>query len=318
MSKANHNKIAIFLLNVFLMLILSGCIAQTHHREQSSIRETILKLTEEQIVDNLIRCREGYPMIHIKYKTIEGTVTLNKSGGISSNRNESSSVIDDLFGFSAESKQTNALKLVAEPVYNNSAIYDLYKNAADKLILEGRVPDDLQEIEVIRRRFNGKNYYILLKCKEQKKAFGELCYNILNADLSVPEKKVIKISEVTCKEYREDASNVPKPGIIEVTFEFDKKVRNVESKMKLSKEIDKLPMIYKLDIVEDPNTKYGEMTSKLVYIYQKEVDNIDPNDLVEKLKDKEVEINTDFKIEYPEQGILEQILEELKVIRLKD
>jgi hypothetical protein len=98
---------------------LVGCRAQQLRCDQDKFRSVVLEMHTNQIMDNLIRARQGLPIIQMDYIHIIGTVTHKGNTDLSGSQQAVGSlgaVITNLFGWGAGASQENQLGVTGEPV----------------------------------------------------------------------------------------------------------------------------------------------------------------------------------------------------------
>jgi hypothetical protein len=100
------------------------------------MRTALLDLYTNQIMDNLIRAYNGYPIVQLDYSDITGTVTHNSNASHGGNqsletlRNEFAITtlrqFTSFFEYSIGGSQENQLTITANPVLNNNEVYNAY------------------------------------------------------------------------------------------------------------------------------------------------------------------------------------------------
>ena len=135
-----HRKPALLLLGVALLAANPGCRSQQLAKDQDQIRDAVLDLQTNQIMDNLIRIRKGLPIIHMDYIHMTGTVTNTGNGTLGGSQTTLTNrfltapataatirrAFTNVFNHSASATQVNQLTLTAEPVTNSSSVYNAY------------------------------------------------------------------------------------------------------------------------------------------------------------------------------------------------
>jgi hypothetical protein len=119
---------------------LSGCAVHEVHKDHDLIRKTLLDLYTNQVMDNLVRCANGMPIIQLDYNNASATVTItNNIGGSDSQAVTSSNVLalpaatasltrtilTTLMG-NASSSNGNQVAVTATPVTTSNEVYDAY------------------------------------------------------------------------------------------------------------------------------------------------------------------------------------------------
>lgn len=132
------------LIAVLLLASLScGCRSTQLARDQDAIRSCVLDLHTNQIMDNLVRAKNGLPILQLDYTHMTGTITQIESANagttqvISNDRR--TPFQDNITSFAAITRvltntytgglgasQTNQLTITAEPVTNSPDVYNAY------------------------------------------------------------------------------------------------------------------------------------------------------------------------------------------------
>jgi hypothetical protein len=120
-------------------LLLSGCRAQLLESDQVEIRQSLLDMYQDEVMDNLIRTELRLPVIEVDYRTMTGTVTSLTKGtaGYSQTMTHNGFAgsggptvpirqISAVPTFGAEQDNTVQLTLTGEPVCDPT-IYDAYE-----------------------------------------------------------------------------------------------------------------------------------------------------------------------------------------------
>src|SRR5262245_15823201 len=74
----------------------SGCAAQRVHRDQNQIRDVLLDLYTDKLIDNLIRAYNGQPFIQVDYANLGSTVTFTGNGGVNGGEDINHSKVTNL------------------------------------------------------------------------------------------------------------------------------------------------------------------------------------------------------------------------------
>ncbi len=135
-----------------VLIVLTGVSACTSNRlayDHRVMRDELLKLYDEQLMDNLIRAYNGQPLLQIKYGVIDGTSTTNAelSGTIS---DDDKAVINfganneftdsDSTGGTGKVEITSEMKIAGTPVLNDQELIDEYRNFAEKFLQQTSDP----------------------------------------------------------------------------------------------------------------------------------------------------------------------------------
>jgi hypothetical protein len=119
------------------LLLFGGCKAHILENDQIQIRESLLDMYQDEVMDNLIRTKLYLPVIQVDYRTMTGTATSLTKGNASFNQEEDSShltlpsasvpahALKSTSFFGAEQDLTTQLTLTGEPVCDDS-VYEAY------------------------------------------------------------------------------------------------------------------------------------------------------------------------------------------------
>jgi hypothetical protein len=141
-------RISLVLMLLVIVPALAGCRSQQLQRDQVAIRETLLDLETNQIMDNLIRIRNNMPILHVDYNKLISKVTQKRSGEVGGSYQD---VIAGAItrGFSPEvsGEQNQELSMEGEPIRGKPEIYLAYIDYAKKddyLCVTSYEPTDAQ------------------------------------------------------------------------------------------------------------------------------------------------------------------------------
>jgi hypothetical protein len=133
-----------FWLGTLILATTVGCRSTQLANDQDHIRQAVLELHTTQIIDNLVRLDKGLPIVQLDYLHMTGTITQNEQGTfgggqttVSTSSEHFPAVITtsiaafsraftNTFSYSTQAGQTNQLTITAEPVTNNSELYNAY------------------------------------------------------------------------------------------------------------------------------------------------------------------------------------------------
>lgn len=119
-------------------VVLCGCRAAQIQSDQDRFRSALLDMLTNQVMDNLVRAHNGYPIIQLDYTRATGTVShsaaANLGGGLSVSDDRTIAgaaitvgrYITDSLSYGISGDQYNQLTVTAEPVLNNNEVYDAY------------------------------------------------------------------------------------------------------------------------------------------------------------------------------------------------
>lgn len=162
---------------------LAGCRAGQLRQDQTEIRNTLLRLYEDQVMDNLIRTRNFLPIVQIDYSKITGTIEHNAGGQAGGSQQVTDSsyaavpagaaapaaaafpirrAVQDIVNFGASASQKNQLTITGEPVIVSNDVYDAYLEylaIPDRLLAADKLPEDMDTVH-LWRRFGNMYYWI--------------------------------------------------------------------------------------------------------------------------------------------------------------
>lgn len=119
----------------------AGCRSVELAHDQDHIRAAVMELHTNQIMDNLIRYRQGLPILQLDYLHMTGTVTDTKTGSLGGTQtlvtNKSLTVpttaltigrmFTNVFTWNALATKVNQLTITAEPVTSSPEVYKAYQ-----------------------------------------------------------------------------------------------------------------------------------------------------------------------------------------------
>jgi hypothetical protein len=127
---------------VVLCSFASGCRSAQLKKDQDCMRGALLDLYTNQIMDNLIRASNGYPIVQLDYSDITGTITQNSNASYGGNQNLETGrnevgittlrQFTNFFDYSIGGSQENQLTITANPVLNNNEVYNAYLEFLEK------------------------------------------------------------------------------------------------------------------------------------------------------------------------------------------
>jgi hypothetical protein len=113
-----------------LLMGFVGCKAQQLQNDQDYIRQTVLQLQEDQLMDNLVRAQNGLPILHLDYSRMTGTVTLNANASLGGSQSAGSGIMN-VIQWSTGASNQQVLTVTADPVLENNEVYDAYLQFID-------------------------------------------------------------------------------------------------------------------------------------------------------------------------------------------
>jgi len=120
------------------VLLLGGCRAEILEHDQIAIRQALLDMYQDEVMDNLIRTKLMLPVIQVDYRTMTGTISSTTKANGSYSREGDTNVFSGLSGntplhatksipfFGGEQDENTQLTLTGEPVCDES-VYGAYE-----------------------------------------------------------------------------------------------------------------------------------------------------------------------------------------------
>lgn len=160
---------------LYISLSLLGCRSVQLGIDQSNMRDTLLNLYQEQVLDNLVRTHLNYPILQIDYSNITGTVGQTASGNLGQTNTKTNNtpmqgatgavfnkVRTYVLSYGGSTSQTSQLTMTGQPVINEDSVYQAYVDALKKY------PDIIKRADGPLRRgeyhlthqFQGVTWYV--------------------------------------------------------------------------------------------------------------------------------------------------------------
>ncbi|MDA0588476.1 MAG: hypothetical protein O2820_11195 [Planctomycetota bacterium] len=162
-----HLRSTSMMLALLLLTAATGCRSARLSYDGNEVRGAMLQLYEDQAMDNLIRVRRNQPIVHLEFKgvTVQETDSLAASYGSTQNSGRAlaaaaARTISTGWNGSANASNQARVSYEAEPLNNDTGIYDLYREFADNVcfLCEG---SELPEWGVhLYRKHDGYYYWI--------------------------------------------------------------------------------------------------------------------------------------------------------------
>jgi hypothetical protein len=120
------------------VLLLGGCRAEILQHDQMAIRESLLEMYQDEVMDNLIRTKLMLPVIEVDYRTMTGTISSYSKANASYSREGDTNIFTGASGntplhsvksipiFGGEQDETTQLTLTGEPVCDET-VYAAYE-----------------------------------------------------------------------------------------------------------------------------------------------------------------------------------------------
>jgi hypothetical protein len=168
------------LLAMIFGALSSGCLSKQVAQDGVGVRQAMLDIYTDQIMDNLIRAKNNMPFVQLKYSSIQVNDVIDMSGNgtidqsISTVRNlviagASRTVLKDYKeGVTGDFKRT--MNFTADPVTDSNDVYDKYIDFAKKymMVTEGKPPCSVH----IMKKCGHKYYWVPCDAGEE---FLKLC-----------------------------------------------------------------------------------------------------------------------------------------------
>jgi len=120
---------------LMLAAAISGCRSYQLRNDQDKMRQALLDLYTNQLMDNLVRAHNGLPFVQLDYTNMTGTVTQDASGSFNQDQtlaNNRSAVAATVRNFTnvvrvgLSSSERMQLTITGSPVLNNNEVYNAY------------------------------------------------------------------------------------------------------------------------------------------------------------------------------------------------
>lgn len=217
---------------------MSGCAVHEVHKDHDLIRTTLLDLYTNQIIDNLIRAKNGMPIIQLDYSQATAMVTITNSIAGSDSQAVTASnlltipaatlaatrtILTTLMG-NLGNMNANQVTIAASPQITSNEVYDAYLQFLD----EDKNPGSLMVTDDppnpgdahICRKCNGKYYWVPV-------SYQNLFFKLALLTTAQRGKSLVAPDEfftVTLKEVTNNEDNKTFPGISrKLTLTLDNK-----------------------------------------------------------------------------------------------
>jgi hypothetical protein len=158
--------------------VLSGCAVHEVHKDHDLIRSTLLDLYTNQIIDNLVRAKNGMPIIQLDYTQASAMVTITNSISGSDAQAVTASnlltipaatlaatrtIMTTLMG-SLGNMNANQVTIGAVPLITSNEVYDAYLQFLDdaknpgSLMVTNEAPEP--GLAHVCKKCNGKYYWV--------------------------------------------------------------------------------------------------------------------------------------------------------------
>jgi hypothetical protein len=146
------------------------------------MRDTLLDLYEQQVLDNLVRTKLKYPIVQIDYSNLTGTLSQAASGNVGGAEtrvhNTSGTVVGtflrrvatSVFNYSVGASQTAQLAMTGQPVVATDSVYKAYVDAIarDEDLVKKATGPLAAGTYHLAHKFNDEVWYVPI---EKKAAF---------------------------------------------------------------------------------------------------------------------------------------------------
>ncbi len=159
---------------VWILVGVVGCRAGQLGNDQANMRETLLNLYQEQVLDNLVRAKLHYPIVQIDYSNVTGTMTQTASATvgqtISTTRNSPEGTVGSflrrvfvyVYNFGGTASENAQLAMTGQPVISVDSVYQAYLDALAKdpnivMSAERTPPKGMYHL---LHKFQGETWYV--------------------------------------------------------------------------------------------------------------------------------------------------------------
>lgn len=269
-------------------------------------------------MDNLIRTKRGYPILHLDYSRMTGTITQN-ANAMAGGSQTAAAIISNVVNWGVGGSQQQVLTVTADPVININEVYNAYLQFID----EGKLAVTCDEpacgdAHICRKC--GEYYYWIPNAYAADFLRLHLVTSVQRGQpLSVP--KNFKSQIVTTVG---DPVQIDQTPIYQLVIRLDeqKKVPNDGGFLKVSlkgiqREID--VAYYKSQMPGDEAVDYGKPTDRLI-VYVNTMDiGLTAKEIAAELSGKEIDLFLDNHRPTVKstQDLIESIRDDLHLIRIQ-
>jgi len=265
-----------------------GCLARQVAHDGIGLRQAILDMYTDQVMDNLIRARNNMPFVQLKYSQIQvnDSNDLSASAAIDQTINTVRSLVmaagtrtlNNDYRAAITGDQRRVMNFTADPVTDQNDVYQRFLDFArdpNLLVVSDRLPPC--PVHVVRKC--GKLYYWVPV--EAGPAFLELCMRTTfmrgkDDGPIIPAAFAVRVADV------EKPRPVPKEDILNATLVFDKPVPNGEGLLVVDLADGRAARIGLLRVYKDVEGKpvdLGRPTTRLEAQWFPVKDRVQPDDL---------------------------------------
>ncbi len=117
---------------------LCGCSGTQMRYNHTTVRDAMMRYEDDQIMDNLIRAKNGYSIMHFEIKSLNSTVDTNVSANISGGQTvehtsslagavlTAAETVTRPLSFSATPERKSQMNVDSAPIQDKDALYDAY------------------------------------------------------------------------------------------------------------------------------------------------------------------------------------------------
>jgi len=165
--------------SIGLLATMVGCGTTQMGWNHAQLRSVMLTYTEDQIMDNLIRSYNRFPIIHLDLNSVDSTVDTSLSGTVNGGQsivNQGAAAISAVtrpLTFALTPTRKNLLVVTMKPQLNANEVYTAYKvfsQAPGRIVAGSSLPSDEADFEDrahIFRRWQGQFYWIPNKFRNE-------------------------------------------------------------------------------------------------------------------------------------------------------
>jgi len=254
-----HNRL---LLIIAIAVSLVGCHVPGKVREvQSGFRHALLEMETNQIMDNLIRAKNGLPFVHVDYGTIQGTVTDTIDGNLGGIYTFPGVAMSSLIA-GQDQKQ---LGVIGNPVRDDPGVYTAYLEflALKDSLHSSPCPPPAGAAHICRCS-NGNYYWVPV---ERRGEFFDMAMRITGlrsqALVAKPyfELTVTSVGVDAPKSPDDIENKMPVSSAVSITFEEELKGDSGEIELSVAGKVVRIPVAL-------PKKKLGKSTSQMLIKYK--------------------------------------------------
>jgi hypothetical protein len=265
-----------------------GCLARQVARDGINLRQAILEMYTDQVMDNLVRARSNMPFVQLKYTQIQANDAddLSAIGAIDQTITAmrtlataaATRTLTNDYKASATGDRKRVMNFTADPITDQNDIYQKYLDFANNPSLFV-VSDCAPACPVHIMRKCGRKYYWVPA--EAGPAFLDLCMKTTfmrgkDDGQIAPAAYAVKIADV------KKAEKLAKEDIINASLVFDKPVPNGEGLLVVDLADGRAARIGLLRVYQDTEGKavdLGRPTTRLEAQWFPVKDKLQPDDL---------------------------------------